>query len=185
MTIVLFSWYNREARERNEALDISSIRVGTADLIEYMQSNEPDVDFTFSMGADTFIDLTSWKWRRSKDVLSLLNGRLLVLHRAMPHAAGNNDASTKKKDEEHDIISEQLVGIRVSEVNEMFGDNVGAARAVHVPYLSSISSTIVRSTKDIQQLKCWLSNDVVAYIQANGLYQFSDDSFENGEEKKD
>jgi len=143
------------------------------------------------MGADTFIDLTSWKWRRSKDVLSLLDGRLLVIHRAMDHnatatatATGCNESSSKTKNEENEGIAEQ-VELRLLKVNEMFGDN-GVAKAVHVPHLSSISSTIVRSTKDIGQLTQWLSNEVVAYMKDNCLYRFSEDnSFDKGDEKKD
>ncbi len=55
--------------------------MGTADLLHMLRNSNPYVDFSLLLGSDTSLDLTSWKWRRSRDVIQLVDGRLLVIQR--------------------------------------------------------------------------------------------------------
>ena len=66
---------------RNNDDEKSSVRVGTADLLDMLLDEEPNANFSFALGADTFMDLTTFKWRRSHDVLDLVGGRLMVIYR--------------------------------------------------------------------------------------------------------
>lgn len=132
--------------------EVQSIRVGTADLLEMLMSEEPETDFSFCFGADTFMDLTAWKWRRSKDVLDLLEGRLVVLHRK-------------------GMTNDDLHG-RVDQVNK--GEGRGQTVLLHVPSLLDVSSSRVRSTTDEENLSTMLSPEVLEYIKKNKLYAFAD-----------
>jgi nicotinic acid mononucleotide adenylyltransferase len=129
-----------------------SLHVGTAELLEMLIKNEPESDFTFCLGADTFLDLTEWKWRRSRDVLRLLGGRLLVV---------NRKGITANLEE------------RVAKVNETESAN---AVLLNVPSLNEVSSSAVRSCTHVEKLQEMLSGGVFEYMQTNRLYAFSDES---------
>ena len=66
---------------RGEEQKKSSLRIGTADLLDMLTKNEPVVDFTIALGADTFIDLASGKWRRTEDVFRMVGYRMVVFSR--------------------------------------------------------------------------------------------------------
>jgi nicotinic acid mononucleotide adenylyltransferase len=114
--------------------------------------NEPESDFTFCLGADTFLDLTEWKWRRSRDILRLLDGRLLVV---------NRKGITANLEE------------RVAKVNETESANVVL---LNVPSLNEVSSSAVRSCTQVEPLQEMLSGGVFEYMKTNCLYAFSDES---------
>ena len=129
-----------------------SLRVGTADLMEMLIEEEPESDFTFCLGADTFLDLTEWKWKRSRDVLRLLGGRILVLNRK------GVEANLEE---------------RVERVNE---SESGNAVLLNVPSLKEVSSSAVRSCAQIEKLQEMITSGVFDYIKTNRLYTFGDES---------
>lgn len=131
----------------------ASLRVGTAELLEMLQEEEPETDFSFCLGADTFLDLTAWKWRRSKDVLSLLNGRLVVLHRK--GVTGTDDL----KD-------------RINQVNREEGR--GNIAMLDLETLGDVSSSLVRSMTSEEELHSHLTVSLVEYIKANRFYAFGE-----------
>ena len=128
-----------------------SLRVGTADLLEMFQQEEPNVDFSFCLGSDTFLDLTSFKWKRSRDVLKLLEGRLVVFARK-----GTN-ADLK----EHIQQLEKTEGLN--------------AILLEVPTLTSVSSSFVRSCTSEEDLSQCVPGEVLEYMRRNQLYAFSND----------
>ena len=112
---------------------------------------EPDSEFTFCMGADTFFDLTDWKWKRSKDVLRLLEGRIIVFQRP-----GGEELED-----------------RVARINLHEG---GRVRIVHLNNSDAhdVSSTLVRSIHTRDQLTGLVAPAVEEYIVRNKLYGFSE-----------
>lgn len=125
--------------------------MGTADLLDMLLSEEKDTDFSFAMGADTFMDLTEWKWRRSKDIWKLLNGRILTFVR--PGLFDNDD-----------MFYERAKGLGV--------------QVVSIPDLQPISSTLVRKSTSKEQLKKILIPTVLDYIVQQKLYGFSEENDE-------
>eukprot|EP00978_Attheya_sp_CCMP212_P023348 scaffold71399_cov72-Attheya_sp.AAC.1 len=130
------------------------LRVGTADLLDMLRNSNPNVDFSLMLGSDTFLDLTSWKWRRSRDVIQLVEGRLLVIQRK-------------------GVIENTKVDQKLQLVNEMVQDP-NAAQTLLISSLSSVSSTLVRSSTDEQLLNDSITPDVLQYMKDNKLYAFSD-----------
>lgn len=127
------------------------MRVGTADLLDMLMEQELETDFTFCLGSDTFIDLTDWKWKRSKDILSLLGGRILVIDRP--------DGTAKEVKE------------RIDEINKSQEANV---RLLRVPTLEAVSSTMIRSCRDEEMLNSLLVPAVLNYIKEQKMYSFAD-----------
>lgn len=128
----------------------TTMRVGTADLLDMLKLEEPDSEFTFCMGADTFIDLTDWKWKRSRDVLRLLEGRIIVFQRP-----GGDELEE-----------------RVGWVNLQEG---GKVRIVHLNNEAhDVSSTLVRSILTRDKLTGLVPPAVEEFIIGNKLYGFSD-----------
>jgi nicotinic acid mononucleotide adenylyltransferase len=119
-----------------------------------LMENEPDTDFTFALGGDTFMDLTHWKWNRSRDVVKFLDGRFLVLFR--------------EGDVPEDVLQE-----RIGRVNR---DEGGHARMLKLDTLQDVSSTMIRSTCDAQALEGMVAPRVLDYIVENKLYGFADQS---------
>ena len=133
--------------------EISSLRVGTADLLDMLIEQEPETDFFFCLGSDTFIDLTDWKWKRSKDILSLLKGRILVIDRPDGTAIGLRE--------------------RIDEINNTQTANV---RLLRVPTLKAVSSTMIRACRDEEVLQRLLVPAVLEYIKKQKMYSFADSS---------
>ena len=113
---------------------------------------EPDTQFTFALGSDTFMDLTNWKWKRSRDVMSLLEGRFVVLARP-----GDNG--------QHDTL--QILQERIDQLNQ---DESGHAKLLRIPTLDAVSSTVIRSCRDEQVLESLLAPAVYAYIKEQKMY---------------
>ena len=144
--------YLRSIKQDMTEEEIQELRVGTADLLEMLIQEEADTDFTFCLGADTFMDLTAWKWRRSKDIFRLLNGRLVVLHRK----------GMTKNDELHE---------RFRIVNEQEGK--GNVVLLNVPSLQEVSSSFVRSCSEEYILSRHVSPQVLEYMRNKKLYSFA------------
>ena len=140
---------------------MAAIRVGTADLLDMLLEEEPHAEFSFAMGADTFMDLTDWKWRRSKDVLQLLDGRFVVMIR-------RGLAMSK------DQVQERLDQLNSSQ------DTDGTARLLDIPTLSDVSSTKIRASSDTEMLSTMLTPTVLEYIRTRKLYGFTDDTKDGG-----
>jgi nicotinic acid mononucleotide adenylyltransferase len=115
---------------------------------------EPDVDFSFALGGDTFMDLSDWKWRRSRDVLKLLDGRIVVFVR-----------------KGHDV---QELERRVERTNS--SSEGGHVKLLRVSSLEAVSSTLARSSKEEADLQGMVHGKVLEYIITNGLYGFNDAS---------
>ncbi|CAJ1960867.1 unnamed protein product [Cylindrotheca closterium] len=129
-----------------------NVRVGTAELLEMLRAEEPESDFSFCLGADTFADLTSLKWKRSLDVLRLLEGRLVVFSRK-----GSN-AITK---EQIELLNQrQHIDAKLLEVNT----------------LTDVSSSMIRACKDDKILRTSLSPSVLEYMKEHRLFAFAPQS---------
>ena len=159
----------KEAELQQQEQSMTNIRVGTASLLDMLLEEDmkkevsegtattttttdstaaatgssggatTSIEYTFCLGADTFLDLTEWKWVRSKDVLKLLQGRLLVLfrhgvkRRRKATAKNKNTtttnatttavpSTTKDQDEDHEemlTITQEYLQERIDKVNEM------------------------------------------------------------------
>lgn len=145
--------------------------MGTADLLDMLIANEPNTDFSLALGADTFMDLTTFKWKRSRDVLDLVGRRLLVIYRLL-------DAGSRFC--EHDLRQ------RIAKVNEdqcknsmaataaaaSVDESVGPARLLQIPTLTATSSSLVRATANEAVLNDMLVPQVLEYIKEKGLYAF-------------
>ncbi|KAG7352461.1 acetyltransferase GNAT domain containing protein [Nitzschia inconspicua] len=148
--------FHRHLGRISEEKDLASLQVGTADLLEMLleEANESnaEVEFSFCLGADTFLDLTAWKWKRSKDVLRLLEGRLVVVHR---------EGMAKK---------EELLA-RIKHVNDTEG---GRVMMMDVPVLEDVSSSKARELTAKHDLQKLVPPKVVDYIQLHKLYSFGE-----------
>jgi nicotinic acid mononucleotide adenylyltransferase/thiol-disulfide isomerase/thioredoxin len=60
----------------------ASSKTGTADILDTLVAENPDVDFSFALGGDTYHDLVSRKWRRSEDIAKMIHNRFYVFDRA-------------------------------------------------------------------------------------------------------
>jgi nicotinic acid mononucleotide adenylyltransferase len=175
------------------------LRVGTADLLEMLMEDEatqeatqdnddhnddavaiPKTEFSFCLGADTFMDLTDWKWKRSKDVLRLLEGRLVVVNRKQEGASKNDQVNQQQK-QQQDKPSEQtladLLRERINDTNTTPLAN-GEIILLDIPSLGDVSSSKIRNAGDKELVKHMLSLKVLDYVIANNLYGF-------GTKKKD
>lgn len=133
-------------------------------------TNEPNTKFSLALGTDTFLDLTSFKWKRSKDVISLLEGRIVVIYRSIGTTIQNCEIQSQTK-----LFS--ILDERVQSVNSEFSNDVDKepVKILNIKGLSDVSSTRVRSTKDQGLLSEWINRPVLEYIVSNKLYSFSDE----------
>lgn len=142
---------------RTDEAQKAQVSVGTAALLEYLhqQPNSDDVEYTFCLGADAFMDLTAGKWKESARVLELLRGRCLVLHR-------------RQTDNQDTTIHNHALQARV--------ESVPGATLVSMASLGAVSSSRVReavAANDWQVLQqdAMVHPDVLAYIREKGLYR--------------
>ena len=133
---------------------------------------EPNTEFSFALGADTFMDLTTLKWKRSIDLLDLVGSRLMVIYRQV--------------EEEQSRYCEQDLLQRIDKVNKGAcksqangsdaGTNGGPAMLLNIPSLEAISSSIARTTTDEATLKKLLEPKVLQYIKQRQFYAFAGQS---------
>ena len=158
---------------RNEE-EKSSVRVGTADLLTMMTTDEPNVDFTLALGADTFIDLVNGKWRRSEDVLRLVDYRIVVFRRLMKE---DDEESEQLKQQSDNDVQECIAKLRqrVQSTKSQL-----AIRVTQIPTATnlmrgvSVSSSAARCTTDEVLLRQILSDDVLNFIKEKRMYAFSE-----------
>ena len=127
-----------------------------------LTQNEPSIDFTLSLGADTFIDLASGKWRRTKDVFRLVGYRIVVFQRKEDESS-NNSTVEKNKRLQESIAKWQLINSTQSSI-----------RVIDIPTLTEVSSSAVRRSTDQTVLQKMLSSEVLEYIQDKQMYALSD-----------
>jgi nicotinic acid mononucleotide adenylyltransferase len=170
-------------------------RTGTADLLDMLkaeaeakaESSCVDVDFCLALGTDTFQDLTAWKWRRARDVVSHVEGRIYVIHRQQQPQLEQQQTQTQLLEQQQtQLEQQQLLFDKIDAVNREFGnannnntirDGPGTAPApaqlLHIPNLSAVSSTLVRDIHNETALSEYLHPSVVQYIVQHKLYKFS------------
>ncbi|VEU33843.1 unnamed protein product [Pseudo-nitzschia multistriata] len=167
----------------------ASLRVGTADLLEMLIKQEKEkndhntTEFSFCLGADTFMDLTDWKWKRSKDVLKLLGGRLVVVNRKQQRkAAPIIDGNRRQLQKPEEKTTEESLKERVNRLNSTQLAN-GEILVLDLPNLDDVSSSKVRNCRDKDVAKKLIPNKVLDYIVSHNLYGFGDE--DDGEQKDD
>jgi len=134
----------------------ATVSVGTAALIEYLQSTEPAAEYTFVLGADAFVDLVSEKWKESARLLQLLQGRFIVLERPEENSDTNNEENARH------LLQTQVRA-------------VPGARLLRVDHLTAVSSSQVRECGDVHLLQTMVVPAVLDYMRQHGLYA----AFEN------
>ena len=152
----------------HEEKDLKKIRVGTASLLDMLIEEQKESgiedEFTLALGADTFLDLTNWKWKRSKDIFKLTNFRILVIQRLSP-----------SRDEE--LLSEDALRQRMQDVyNQMADEGAKVERNIIIARcasLSSVSSSSVRLSNDDAYLSKVLHPSVFQYIKKNNMYGYA------------
>lgn len=141
----------------------TSLRIGTAEVLDMLNQKEPTVDFTLSLGADTFIDLASGKWRRTEDVFKLVGYRIVVFQRKEEENSISNSSVERNKLLQESIAKWQLINSTQSSI-----------RVIDIPTLTEVSSSAVRRSTDETALKKMLSSEVLEYIQDKQMYALSD-----------
>jgi nicotinic acid mononucleotide adenylyltransferase len=125
----------------------SSISIGTADLLEYYHETDAvAAEYTLCLGEDTFLDLMSGKWRRTEDILDMIQGRFVVLGRPrMMMITDMDDIMNHKKDDDdyEQRRRENQLKLAISKLEESFG--TGSVRWLQLPSLGAVSSTMVRT----------------------------------------
>ena len=143
---------NSNSQENNH--HHSNISIGTADLLEYFQNTANNEECTLCLGADTFLDLVSGKWRRTNDILQLCQGRFIVLYRKEEDISNSLAEHETEYQEEH---SEQpcphqqaKLQQAIDKLNEQYGAH--SAQLLHIPTLGSVSSTLIRTLSSASSL---------------------------------
>jgi nicotinic acid mononucleotide adenylyltransferase len=173
------------------------VSVGTASLIAYLTRNkqtnnnnankvndegEEEVveQFSFVMGADTFLDLTAGKWKESARVLDLLQGRLVVLERltltttttASTCTTTDDDNNAAHADTTADTADHMAAAVALQKAVEA----VPGARLLRVENLNNTSSSQVRECHSRPVAEIQEQNMVVPavleYMCQHGLYGY-------------
>jgi len=206
-----FEWYANKIGMTKEE-DRKNIRVGTADLLDMLMddtstnsntsdssdSDSTQAEYSFALGADTFMDLSKLKWRRAADIFQLLNGRLVVFHRKEENENENENVVNKMitSDSKYDLECRDSY-LDLTELSQSCSTNKDLdqrideiAQSLHtkcpnlkeniillnVPSLTSVSSSRVRDSVDGVDdvfLERSLSPDVLDYVKKNRLYSFA------------
>uniref|UniRef100_K3WUW0 Cytidyltransferase-like domain-containing protein n=1 Tax=Globisporangium ultimum (strain ATCC 200006 / CBS 805.95 / DAOM BR144) TaxID=431595 RepID=K3WUW0_GLOUD len=124
------------------------LRIGSIDLIKYLREQHPDASFTLLLGADTYNDLRTGKWKNGDELQTLV--KLLVMDRK------GVDAPSQQHENENATSTDRV-------------------RFIHIPGLSDLSSTKVRATRDVNELRSFVGADVAEYIVHHRLYGFADE----------
>ncbi len=168
---------------------MAKVRVGTADLLEMLMERDEDVSsqcqcqcqcqYTFALGQDTFMDLTKWKWRRSKDIIEMLQGRLVIFRRKVSPLSSSSEDDTEEANKsttvytlEDDPLQQRIdaVGREMKDTCPMLKENIKIANGLS---LTAISSSFVRDCQDEEILTKNLHPSVLDYIKKNQMYSFS------------
>lgn len=161
--------FERAAEELEEDQK-SSLRIGTADILGMLANDEPNVDFTLALGADTFIDLASGKkWRRTEDVFKLVGYRMVVFCRLPEDDDGDGDDGRSDAEGEEDRSLQESIAKW-----QLINSTQSSIRLIRIPTLSKVSSSAVRRCTDESILRDMISMDVLDYVKQNRMYSFSE-----------
>lgn len=139
-----------------------------------MTTDEPNVDFTLALGADTFIDLVNGKWRRSEDVLRLVDYRIVVFRRLMEE---DDEESEQLKQQSDNDVQECIAKLRqrVQSTTSQLAITVTQIPAATNSIRGvSVSSSAARCTTDEALLRQILSDDVLKFIKERRMYAFAE-----------
>lgn len=141
------------------------VRVGTADLLEwllYERFKHEQIEFTLVLGADSFLDLSNFKWNRSIDIIQLVEGRIIVINR-------KEQLKTTTANNVNNNDNTKVLTSTVEQMNIKFKAKM---QVLTIDCLSDVSSTLVRNTNDADALLKYVSTSVLNYMQENKLYTF-------------
>ena len=149
----------------------TELRLGTYDLLQYFhelnQSKGLEEEYTIAMGTDTFMDLTAFKWKKSKEIIKMVGGRFVIKLR------GTDDASLVSKSD----ILERIETTNNTFKNENKDEGGVSSVKLDVKFLSdvvtNVSSSKARETCDEDILASCLDPHVIEYIKEKRLYNFS------------
>mmetsp|Transcript_11105 Transcript_11105/g.12264 ORF Transcript_11105/g.12264 Transcript_11105/m.12264 type:complete len:278 (-) Transcript_11105:141-974(-) len=163
--------FNTVASTKNDPTEVP--RLGTIDLLEFLikeyEVENIHPEFTLAMGADTFMDLLSKKWRRWNDIIQTVQGRFVVKIRGTTNDDSINEEKLKKS-----------VLEKIDEYNEKHMDACSclpASYSLNVQFLegavSNTSSSGLRENGSELFWKECLTKEVFEYISHNELYCFN------------
>ena len=162
------------------------ISVGTADLLEYYLSQDKSTTeaenltntYTVCLGMDTFLDLMSGKWRRTQDILDLVQGRFVVLYRKEEEQDNDDndddDDDRKPTDRNWEKIKatnidddqsqpsdskQRVLEEAIQKLEGAYGES--CCQLLHVPTLGAVSSTLVRSLSSTLSIRSMERNTMV------------------------
>lgn len=165
----------------------SKICIGTADILDMLIAEEPTVDFSLALGSDTFLDLTDRKWKRSSDVIDLVNGRVIVIQRKyIPKYQESHEihGGNLSRDETMEEVEHRIQALRLKRSSSLSDDHhysrcegdkrssTEQARSEFILSLSDISSSQVRQMCSESSLRQWITPAVLQYIKDANLYAF-------------
>jgi len=160
-----FDWV-AEKQGITSAEEKQALRVGTADLLDMILENDPSIELTLALGADTFMDLTTWKWRRAKDIIRILKGRFIVFQRKVQDDDDANSSSGT-------VVTEEELQKRIDDIKEDCPDLKRNIIIENVSYLTPVSSSSARTSLDENYLKSEICVGVLEYMKQKKLYQFA------------
>ncbi|KAL7471564.1 hypothetical protein ACHAXS_011845 [Conticribra weissflogii] len=170
--------FEKAAAGLNEE-QVSKVRVGTADILSSLTTNEPNVEFTWALGADTFLDLASGKWRRTDEVFELVGHRMVVFKRLSDGKGESNGAIRNENDNGHE--DDKLLRGNAEKWSKLGDDGKPTIRIVHIPSLTEASSSTARQTSDEFKLRELLTDDVLNFVKKRKMYSFSESNISNEE----
>lgn len=173
---------NKQSGTVEDDANIQIVRIGTADLLDMLTVNEQDVDFTWAIGEDAFVDMAGGKWRRAEDIFEMVGHRLVVFRRSSSSEDDGEKLSSNKEAER--MLWE---GVRRWSRNASLPcDNCNdkllsqTINVTQIPTLTGVSSSTARVTADETVLSEMLSSEVLEYIRRNRMYAFSVDEDNTG-----
>jgi nicotinic acid mononucleotide adenylyltransferase len=160
---------------RHDESQRENVTVGTAMLLEYLRNKQQYdkhdtyiVEYSFCLGSDAFLDLTAGKWKQSEKIISMLNGRFLVLYRNQNTFQQQYSSTASDKF----LIDGNSSRADMDAVHERIRVHCPKAKFLQMEHLDDVSSTKVRDCSDLSLLSSMLSTPVLEYIQLHQLYQF-------------
>ncbi|KNC82773.1 hypothetical protein SARC_04949 [Sphaeroforma arctica JP610] len=126
--------------------DLSKVRVGTFQIVEYLKEKHPDTHFCFVMGGDTFNDLLDGKWTNTEELRAAVG----IVH--IPRIG-------------YEVPAEAL--------GTLLPPPVGTATSVDIPSMTDVSSTKIRNLAakgDYEGVEKLVDPRVAEYMRENKLY---------------
>ena len=137
-------------------------------------NDEPNVEFTLALGADTFIDLVNGKWRRSEDVLKLVEYRIVVFRRLSEEGSSSSSEELKQQDAVKECIAKLQLRVDSTTTTKTAITVTQIPSATKKETGVSVSSSAARNTTDEKVLREILSADVLDYVRERKMYAFSE-----------